>query len=110
GDEQLLLLALLRRLVGVSLVGADNRRRLRPDDRVEGAVLGVAVGPAELLDHLPVAETLRARARLRDPLERLDDDVVVSADVLRLACWDARAVLEERRRLLQRRNVRSVAP
>src|SRR6185437_2145922 len=36
--------------------------------------------------------------------------VLVRADVLRLAGRDARAVLEEHRRLLERRDVRRVAP
>ena len=58
----------------------------------------------------PVAEAQRPRARLRHALERLHDDVVVRADVLRLARRNARAVLEERRRLLERRDVRRVAP
>ena len=62
-------LALSRRQIGIGLVEPQpHMARGWTGELVVGPILGVAVGAAEALLHLPVAEAQRSRALLRDAL------------------------------------------
>src|SRR5258708_6226743 len=82
-DELHLPLALIVGQVGVDLIDAKTRGAAAPcpEERVPRTVLGIAVGPAELLLDLPVAVARRRALRLRTAHDGLLDHAKLCPDV-----------------------------
>jgi hypothetical protein len=109
GDAEALVRPLRLRQIGIGLVDAGQHRACpRAGEEVDRPILGVGVGGAEALDHLPVAKAQRAGARRGSALDRAAHHAEERGDVAGVARWQAGRILEEGRGPGQRCHIASV--